>query len=188
MANHQIRKQPRGAENKNAGQNRSAACGIPGECPREIPGWLVAVDNVPTLVLFVLGFLIMGRWSALLALAFLVYCSSAIVLFWALICTSCHHYDSGACPCGYGRMAPKLFKARRDADFRKVFKRNIAIMFPCWLAPTLVGIYLLRYHYTGALLALFLGFCLVGYILIPAIAKLVGCKGCAIKDRCPWMS
>jgi hypothetical protein len=28
----------------------------------------------------------------------------------------------------------------------------------------------------------------VGFILIPAISKFVGCKSCEIKADCPWMS
>jgi hypothetical protein len=34
---------------------------------------------------------------------------------------------------------------------------------------------------------LFIAFVIVGFVLIPAISRFVGCKGCEIKDQCPWM-
>jgi hypothetical protein len=38
------------------------------------------------------------------------------------------------------------------------------------------------------LLLLLLGFIIIGFALIPAISKLVGCKNCEIKEDCPWMT
>jgi hypothetical protein len=35
--------------------------------------------------------------------------------------------------------------------------------------------------------AIFAAFCIIGFAIIPMISKYVGCAGCEIKDKCPWM-
>jgi hypothetical protein len=112
------------------------------------------------------------------------------VLFWGIICPYCPHYGTRACPCGYGLLAQRFFRARHGTpgkDFRTVFRRNIAIMFPCWLVPLGVGTFLVWKHYSPLVLALFVAFCVVGFIAIPLISILVVCRACEIKDQCPWM-
>ena len=163
-------------------------CGIPGGCPREVPRWIILIDNAPVLALFVLGAAIVRPLSLAFSLGFLIYCALAIVLFWRLICPYCHHYNTKACPCGYGQIAPKFFRARKGKDFKKVFRQNIVIMFPCWLIPFAVGIHRLWTAFSWSLLGLFLAFCIIGFVAIPVIAKLIGCKGCEMKDQCPWMA
>jgi len=161
--------------------------GIPVGCARTVPAWLVALDNAPTAVMFALGAMILwGLWWPLAA-AYLAYCAASIVLFWALICPSCHHWGTRACPYGYGAVAPRFFGRREGGDFRRAFRRNIAVMFPCWLAPLLGGGYLLWTEPSRALVILLLAFCAVGFALIPLISRYVGCRGCEIREQCPWM-
>jgi len=162
-------------------------CGIPNKCARTVPGWLVALDNGPTIALFVMGTLLL--WPLLLgifAITFATYCVLSIVMFWAFICPCCHHFGTGACPCGYGKVAPKFFKAKPSHDFRKVFKFNIAIMLPVWLVPLIGGAYVLYTAFGMLYLALFFAFCIDGFAVIPLISILVGCKDCEINDQCPW--
>jgi hypothetical protein len=166
-------------------------CGIPNLCRRTVPGWLVALDNIPTICLFALGGLIIWFFKWYFAVIFLAYCALSIVMFWGLICPYCHHFKTRACPCGYGIVASKFFRSRLakgKTGFRRVFRRNIAIMFPCWVAPLVAGLYLLWTAYTPLTLAFFVAFCIDGFALIPAISVLVGCKDCEIKDDCPWMT
>jgi len=170
------------------GPKTEADHGIPDECCRVVPTWLVLLDNIPTGTMFVLGALLLLPIWWLFSVIFLIYCGLSIILFWALICPYCHHYNSKACPCGYGVAAPKLFKYKGSKEFKKVFKQNIVVMFPCWFVPFGAGIYLLMTDYSQNLFVLFLAFCIVGFALIPAISKYVGCKGCEIKDQCPWMT
>lgn len=173
----------------NNGQRDSAAdCGIPNECTRVVPTWLVAVDNGPTVVMFLLGAALLRPISWSLSIAFLAYCALAIVLFWARICPHCHHFDTRACPCGYGVVAAAFFKRKVGLDFRKVFRRNIGLMFPCWFVPLGAGIYLLWVRFSSAALGLFLAFCIVAFLLIPAISRFVGCRDCDVRDQCPWMA
>jgi hypothetical protein len=154
---------------------------------KEIPLWLVLLDNVPTLVLFVLGAILIGQISVAAAIAFFGYALFSVVYFWARICPFCHHYNTLACPCGYGIISGKLFKRRTDKSFKKVFKNNLGIVFPNWFIPLAVAVYLLITRYSTWVLILTIAFCLIGFVLIPLISKLVGCKNCEIKDDCPWM-
>ena len=147
----------------------------------------MVLDNAPTVLLFILGAALLSRLWWPLAVVFLAYCATSIVLFWALICPSCHHYGTRACPCGYGAIAQRLFERKAVGDFKRAFKRNIGFMFPCWFAPLIGGAYLLWADPSRPLLGLFLAFGIVGFIVIPAIARFVGCRGCDIKDQCPWM-
>ena len=112
------------------GEEVARDCGIPVECERVIPGWLIALDNAPTAVMIALGTALLWLTWWPLAAAFLVYSGLSIVLFWRLICPYCHHYDTRACPCGYGAVAPRFFERRGGLEFRAVFKQRIVIMFP----------------------------------------------------------
>jgi hypothetical protein len=138
--------------------------------------------------MFLLGAGVVGfLWPPLGAL-FLGYCFLSIVLFWRLICPYCHHFGTRACPCGYGVVAPLFFRRRSGREFRDVFRKNIGVVFPCWFVPLGVGGYLLYADYSPALLWLFVSFCAIGFVAIPAIAILVGCKSCDLKHECPWMT
>jgi hypothetical protein len=163
-------------------------CGIPKTCERIVPVWLIALDNIPTLVMFFLGAALIWKLAPIVSLLFFIYCGLSIILFWRLICPWCHHFDSSGCPCGYGKMASRFFQRRKGKEFKRVFRKNICIVFPCWFVPLGTGIYLLWTQFSRGTLILFLSFCFVGFVLIPAISKFVGCRSCEIKADCPWMS
>ncbi|MCX6329075.1 MAG: hypothetical protein NTZ85_06105 [Bacteroidia bacterium] len=154
---------------------------------KKIPLWLVLLDNIPTLILFVLGAILVYQVSTIGAVIFVVYSLFSFVFFWARICPFCHHYNTLACPCGYGAISAKLFKKRQDKSFKKVFKQNIEVVFPNWFVPFAIAIYLLTTRYTNQILILTIAFSLIGFIIIPLISRLVGCKNCEIKEDCPWM-
>lgn len=164
-------------------ENQIASCHS-----RRIPLWLVLLDNIPTLLLLVLGFLIVYQLSLIGAIAFGIYALISIIWFWAKICPYCHHYGTYACPCGYGIISAKMFKRKEDKSFRKVFRRNIAIQFPNWFVPLAAAVYLIITSYSKEILILTVAFVITGFIVIPAISKLVGCKNCEIKQDCPWMT
>jgi hypothetical protein len=155
---------------------------------RKIPLWLVLLDNFPTLLLFALGFMIIYQVSLTWAVVFGIYALFSVVWFWAKICPYCHHYDTLACPCGYGAISARIFKRKDNNLFRKVFRRNIVIQFPNWFIPIGVAVYLLLTNYSVAILYLTIFFGVIGFILIPVISKQVGCKNCEIKADCPWMT
>ena len=155
---------------------------------RKIPLWLVLLDNVPTLVLFILGIIIISQISATGAIFYGFYAIFSVAWFWARICPYCHHYDTQACPCGYGAISSKLFIKGTGKSFRKVFRRNLAIQYPNWFIPSGVAVYLLLSNYSKSILYLTISFIIVGFIIIPLISKLVGCRNCEIKEDCPWMT
>lgn len=155
---------------------------------KNIPLWLVFLDNIPTLLLFILGILILNKVSLLLAVLFGAYALSSVIWFWAKICPYCHHYSTQACPCGYGVISARFFKKKDHKSFRKVFSRNIITQYPNWFVPTAVSIYLLLTDYSQEILTLTISFALIGFVIIPSISKLVGCRNCEIKEECPWMA
>ncbi|HBH84859.1 MAG: hypothetical protein A2X03_18825 [Bacteroidetes bacterium GWA2_40_15] len=53
---------------------------------RKIPLWLVLLDNIPTLLLFIVGFLIIKLVSTMWAILFIAYALFSVVWFWAKIC------------------------------------------------------------------------------------------------------
>jgi hypothetical protein len=162
----------------------------PSESPcikTKIPAWLVLLDNVPTFILFGLGAIIVYQVSTIGALIFIIYSLFSVVFFWARICPFCHHYNTFACPCGYGAISARLFKQRKDKSFKKVFRQNIGIVFPNWFVPFAIAIYMLVARYTNEILILTIAFSLIGFVIIPLISRFVGCKNCEIKEDCPWM-
>ena len=169
-------------------KNESTDCSIPNTCERIVPTWLVLLDNVPTAVMFVLGAILAGIIWWPLAILMIFYDLSAVILFWILICRYCPHFNTRACPCGYGFIAARYLHKLEGESFRKIFRKNIAIMYPCWFIPFAAGIYLLCTRFSSGIIALFAAFIIVGFVLIPMISRFVGCKGCTLKQQCPWMS
>ncbi len=167
---------------------RGADCGIPDACERIVPIWLIILDNAPTVVMFLLGSALIWEVSPIYSMLFLVYCGLSIIMFWRLICPWCHHFGTTGCPCGYARIASRLFERKTGKDFKKIFTQNIGVVFPCWFVPLGTGIYLLWTRFNWSLFFLFLAFCLVSFILIPSISRFIGCKSCKNKNECPWMS
>jgi hypothetical protein len=152
------------------------------------PLWLVLLDNVPTLILVILGILIISKFSVLTAILYGGYAIFSVIWFWWKICPYCHHFSTQACPCGYGMISSLFFKKGSGKSFKKVFRKNIIIQFPNWFIPVGVAIYLLIKEYSTGLLFFSLSFFLVGFVIIPSISKFVGCKNCEIKVDCPWMT
>ena len=157
-------------------------------CRKKVPSWLVILDNIPTLIVYILGTLIIYQISHILSLLYCIYSLLSIVCFWARICTYCHYYGTPSCPCGYGIISARLFKKKKGKDFKTVFKKNIPFLFPSWFIPPIWGGCFLIHHYSNKMLFIVILFCLFAFILIPLISKLAGCKNCEIRDNCPWMN
>jgi len=155
---------------------------------KKIPLWLVLLDNIPTVFLFILGFLIINVISTLAAILFIIYAIFSVVWFWARICPYCHHFGTYACPCGYGIISSGLFSRKNSTSFQKIFRRNILVVFPNWFVPLAVGIFLLIKQYSVRILVLMIIFSITGFVVIPLISKLAGCRNCEIKEDCPWMT
>ncbi len=163
-------------------------CSIRDACGRAVSTWIILLDNIPTAAMFLLGTALVWMAWGPAAIFMLLYNLLAIVLFWSLICRHCAHFGTRACPCGYGVIAARFFQKIEGSDFRKIFRKNIAVMYPCWFIPFGAGIYLLGTRFSKGALVIFAAFVVIAFILIPAISRLVGCKGCDLKNQCPWMA
>jgi hypothetical protein len=81
-----------------------------------------------------------------------------------------------------------LFKRKQGREFRSVFRANIGVMFPCFFIPPIVGAVLVWQGAARSTAILLAVFCVIAFAVIPLISKFVGCRGCAVKDECPWMT
>ncbi len=157
-------------------------------CGRRVPLSLVLLDNLPTVLLYALGTMIFFRFGIAWGFPFAAYAAASLVWFWARICPACAHHGTAGCPCGYGAISARLFGKKSGVDFKKTFRRNIVFLFPLWFLPPALGAYLLVTDFSAVLLAELVAFCVIGFVLLPLVSRLVGCRNCAIKADCPWMN
>lgn len=155
---------------------------------KKVPLRIIVLDNIPTLILFVLGFLIVYKVSLSLGILYGFYALFSIIWFWSRICPYCHQYNTLACPCGYGIVSGRLFKKKESKSFRKVFRKNIIIQYPNWFIPLGFAVYLIVTKFSYQTLYLVIAFSIDGFIIIPSISKIVGCRNCDSKEDCPWMT
>jgi hypothetical protein len=163
-------------------------------CPlARIPRTQELLDNLPYLVMLVLGALLVqrgishaaGSWLA--AGLYFAYGVGGALWIMLFVCPYCHFYDTRLCPCGYGQIAAKL-RARQDgADFRQQFRRHIPVIVPLWFLPLIAGGLALTRQFSWLDLALLLAFALNSFVVLPLVSRLYGCAKCPQKESCPWM-
>ena len=153
---------------------------------KEIHFLFKMINNVPTLILFIFGTIIMAQLNIVNGIIFFIYLVFSIIWFWAKICPYCKSFNTNNCPCGYGILSAKLFKKKSDKEFKQIFKKNILILFPAWFAPLIAGIYILLKRFSYITMFFLITFCLIGFFVIPFISLFAGCKSCSIKMDCPW--
>jgi hypothetical protein len=90
--------------------------------------------------------------------------------------------------CRIEAVSARSFRNRDDGSFKKVFRRNLPVVFPNWFVPFAVAVYLLLTRYSTEALLLTISFFLIGFVIIPLISKFVGCRNCEIKEDCLWMA
>jgi hypothetical protein len=147
----------------------------------------VVVETVTLLAMYAVGLVVAWLVWAPLSLLYLVVVLAGNLLFMALICPYCRHVEARNCHSGYHHLA-QFFARREGRTFARQFKRNLAVMYPIWALPPLVGLYgLLRDLGSGlnwGLLAALVLFCLCGFVVLP-IASQKTCAGCATAEECP---
>jgi hypothetical protein len=157
------------------------------QCRKIIPPWLLVLDNLPTLSLYALGTVILWQFAFWSGIVFLLYSISTFGWFWYRICTSCPHFGTYGCPCGYGFISSILFKKKEGREFKKVFNGNLFYLFPAWFVPPVIAAYLFITNCNPSLLIISVIFCIDGFLVIPLVSKRIVCQNCSIKDSCPWM-
>ena len=161
---------------------------------QEYTHWQEFIDNLPYIIMTVLGALvfILGTNAAtigwLLAGSYTLYSIAGV--FWIIIfvCPYCHYYDTRACPCGYGQIAAKLCRVRDQSRFIEKFKKNIPVIVPLWIIPLVAGIIFLYKDFSSLMLFLVVLFIIDAYLVLPLLSRKYGCAHCPQKDTCPWMS
>jgi hypothetical protein len=146
------------------------------------------VHNMPLLTMFVLGVILTVFFSIYLAIFFIIYLIISNYLYMALICGYCHHYGTRTSLCGYGLLAKRITKRKSYKEFGSNFKKYIAVMFPNWFLPFIVGIYVLYLSFDWIILIILIIFSVIGFAVVPYFSKTESCETCKIRDSCPWMS
>ena len=143
-----------------------------GEKARSWPHFLA--DNTPTMITYTIGAIMLYYFHVFAALAYVVYCVVSTVFIWKYVCTHCQHFG-GVCQCGFSVPATRLFKKGDESDIEKRKKLLAVLVLPCWMAPPLMGIYLLVVGFLWTLLWLFLAFAIMAFAITPYISWKIGC-------------
>jgi hypothetical protein len=150
-------------------------------------GKRIFFHNLPEYVMYLLGFIIVYFIGIIYLIIFIIYCIFSTLWFMKFICTNCPHYDRLICPSGYAKVVSRLFKRGDFTKFQSQFKKHIAVVFPMWIVPAFVGVYLLIDEFTMWMLVLLILFIIDGFIILPIVTRRYGCNECELKDQCPWM-
>jgi hypothetical protein len=149
--------------------------------------WRVVAETAALLGMYALGLLVAWLVWPPLSLLYLAVILASNLLFMARICPYCQHVEAMNCHSGYHHVA-RFFRPREGKTFAQQFQRNVAVMYPVWGLPPLVGLYGLITRFSSGLdwglLVAIVMFCLVGFVLLP-IASQKTCAGCASAQECP---
>lgn len=158
-----------------------------------IAGYQVLLDNLPYIIMCLLGsviFWLAGRemWRWLLGGLYLGYGAAGAIWIILFVCPYCHFYDTGLCPCGYGRIAARLRSKNNPDLFARRFRRHIPVIVPLWILPVAGGVVSLFGQFSWLLLGLLGAFLVNSYVILPLVSRRYGCASCPQKKNCPWMS
>ncbi|OGF53507.1 MAG: hypothetical protein A2452_06800 [Candidatus Firestonebacteria bacterium RIFOXYC2_FULL_39_67] len=169
------------------GKNTNS-CKDTDDCKIEYSLLHVWLDNLPYIIMVLLGALIIGlTFDYLLAILFVLYGMAGTLWFIIFICPYCHYYGSKACPCGYGVLSKTIVLKKDETRFHSIFKKNIIAIVPLWLLPLVEGIYNMINSFSVLMLILVVIFIVDSYVILPWISRKYGCVDCPNKDECPWM-
>jgi len=159
------------------------------------------INNLPYIAMIALGTAVLlisintllWRWVA--AAAYLIYGIAGILWIILFLCPFCAYYDTRSCPCGYGRIAGRLRKAKNSKFppkagtdcFDEKFKKHIPVIVPLWFIPILVSVPLLISSFSIMVLVLLIVFAVDAFVLLPLLSTKHSCKECPQRDQCPWM-
>lgn len=149
---------------------------------------LKSLHEWPMWLTFAMGAVIMAlyRWWA--AVAYVVYVAASLIWFMYFICRYCGTSKVGHCESVIGHWSMALFPKRgAPREFQRQFRRHIAVLFPDWFVPAVVGILLLILRpFSLSLLILVIVFCLVAFVVLPILSNRKSCATCTMKRVCPW--
>jgi hypothetical protein len=151
------------------------------------------LDNLPYMAMIVLGAAVLwvglsdGLWRWLAVILYGAYGVAGSLWIIYFVCPYCRFYDTRLCPCGYGRIAPRL-RARQAADrFAEQFRRHIPVIVPLWFIPLIAGIVTMLHGVTWLPAILLAAFAMNSFVVLPLLSRKYGCTNCPQKQTCPWM-
>jgi hypothetical protein len=154
--------------------------------PRKWSAGEIVVANVPSMLTYILGTLIMFHLGILFGVLYIAFVTMQLVLFMRFVCIYCPTYDSIHCPSGYGRVAAKLFKKGEVSQFKRMFNRFIPFLSLVWVVPVVGALVLIFTDFSYYYLGLLISFIVVGYIILPLFHRHFECRDCPNKENCPW--
>jgi hypothetical protein len=151
------------------------------------------INNTAYIVMVLLGAAILvigysgstGGWIS--AVAYLAYGIIGSVWIMVFVCPFCRYFDTRACPCGYGHIAPRFRPKGTVECFDEKFKKHIPVIVPLWFIPVVAGVIPLIRNFSLLLLAMLIIFAINAFIILPLVSTKHGCKECPQKSTCPWM-
>jgi hypothetical protein len=138
--------------------------------------------------MFVVGVIITTLFNLYFAIGFTIYIVVSNLIFISTICAYCPHYGSRNSLCGYGLVSKRITQRKSPKGFNRAFKRNIAVLFPDWFLPVVVGGYMLWDSFDMVILVLLIVFILIAFVGVLYVSKSKSCDSCKLKKNCPWMS
>ena len=162
-------------------------------CPAPVSFFQECVDNLPYVVMILLGSAVItlgaeSFWRWLGPALYAAYGFTGAVWVMVFICPWCHFYATRLCPCGYGRIAPRLRRRRGPDGFARQFRRHIPVIVPLWFIPPAAGTWFLAQGFSWTLAALLALFIVNAFVVLPILARRYGCARCPQRDGCPWMA
>ena len=154
--------------------------------PRKWSAGEIVVANVPSMLTYILGTLIMFHLGILFGVLFIAFVVVQLILFMRFVCIYCPTYDSIHCPSGYGRVAAKLFKKGDVSQFRRMFNKFIPFLSLVWVVPVVGALVLIFTDFSYYHLGLLISFIVIGYIILPLYHRHFECRDCPNKKNCPW--
>lgn len=143
------------------------------------------LENLVALIIYILGTIILSRFSMIIGIGYFIYCLISVVIIWFLVCPFCYYYGK-VCPCGYGKIAPFVVKKGDRKKFQKQFKYLVLFSIFSFSLPVIGGLLMLLMHYTLLLLIEIAIFAIMAFVVIPMQSKKISCKHCKQKSECPW--
>ncbi len=152
-----------------------------------------AVANLPYALMGLIGGAVIlaaaggAAWGWIAAAAYVTYAVAGAVWIMAFVCPSCAFFDTRSCPCGYGRIAPRLVRKAAVECFAVKFRRHIPVIVPLWVVPVAAGVVACCREFSWLTMVLTAAFVADAWVVLPLVSRRHGCSECPQKDSCPWM-
>ncbi len=151
------------------------------------------LHNLPYILMVVLGASVLFQalrgtaWAGVTAVGYVLYGLAGALWIMVFVCPFCRFWGTGACPCGYGKIAARLRERQPEDRFNEKFKRHIPVIVPLWFLPLIAAVPALARGFTWGHAVLPAVFILDAFVILPLFSARHGCRDCPQRQTCPWM-